>query len=82
MRCVAFLRNVNQGQRGHPSTADIIAGFADAGCPDVELFQSNGTVRNNQTGLCLDVNNNQTANGTLVLLWTCTGAANQQWSRR
>ena len=44
MRCVAFLRNVNQGQRGHPSTADIVAGFADAGCSDVETFQSNGTV--------------------------------------
>ena len=44
--------------------------------------QSNGTLRNNQTGLCLDVNNNQTANGTLTLVWTCTGAANQQWTRR
>ncbi|MFI5843045.1 glycoside hydrolase family 27 protein [Catenuloplanes sp. NPDC051500] len=45
-------------------------------------FQSNGTIRGTQSGLCLDVNNNQTANGTLVLLWTCTGAANQIWSRR
>ncbi|MFC7531775.1 glycoside hydrolase family 27 protein [Actinoplanes sp. GCM10030250] len=45
-------------------------------------FQSNGTVRGNQSGLCLDVNNNQTANGTQTLLWTCTGAANQQWTRR
>ena len=45
-------------------------------------LQTNGTVRNNQTGLCLDVSNNQTANGTLTLLWTCTGAANQQWTRR
>ncbi|MFE5410207.1 DUF1697 domain-containing protein [Microbacterium sp. NPDC056569] len=44
MRCVAFMRNVNQGQRGHPSTADIVAGFADAGCPDVQPFQSNGTI--------------------------------------
>jgi uncharacterized protein (DUF1697 family) len=44
MRCVAFMRNVNQGQRGHPSTADIVAGFADAGCPGVRTFQSNGTV--------------------------------------
>lgn len=44
MRCVAFLRNVNQGQRGHPSTADIVDGFADAGCPDITMFQSNGTV--------------------------------------
>lgn len=41
---VAFLRNVNQGQRGHPSTADVRAAFADAGCPDAALFQSNGTI--------------------------------------
>lgn len=44
MRCVAFLRNVNQGQRGHPSTADILAAFTDAGCRDAVPFQSNGTV--------------------------------------
>jgi uncharacterized protein (DUF1697 family) len=44
MRCVALMRNVNQGQRGHPATADILAGFADAGCPDAQTFQSNGTI--------------------------------------
>ncbi|WP_220339825.1 DUF1697 domain-containing protein [Microbacterium ureisolvens] len=44
MLCVAFMRNVNQRQRGHPSTADIVAGFADAGCPEVQTFQSNGTI--------------------------------------
>lgn len=44
MRWVALLRNVNQGQRGNPSTADIRAAFEDAGCRNVELFQSNGTV--------------------------------------
>ena len=38
------MRNVNQGQRGHPSTADIVARFADAGCPEVQMFQSNGTI--------------------------------------
>ncbi|NYE19425.1 DUF1697 domain-containing protein [Microbacterium immunditiarum] len=44
MRCVAFMRNVNQGQHGHPSSDDIRAGFADAGCPDAVTFQSNGTI--------------------------------------
>jgi uncharacterized protein (DUF1697 family) len=44
MRYVAFLRNVNQGQRGHPTTADIMAGFAAAGCLDATPFQSNGTI--------------------------------------
>ena len=38
------MRNVNQGQRGHPSTGDILAGFADAGCIGVQTFQSNGTI--------------------------------------
>ncbi|MFB8145150.1 DUF1697 domain-containing protein [Microbacterium sp. NPDC056003] len=41
---MAFMRNVNQGQRGHPSTSDILAGFADAGCSDARTFQSNGTI--------------------------------------
>jgi alpha-galactosidase len=33
------------------------------------------------SGLCLDVDHNLTANGTVVLLWTCTASANQRWSR-
>ncbi|MEV4349286.1 ricin-type beta-trefoil lectin domain protein [Actinoplanes sp. NPDC049596] len=44
-------------------------------------LNADGTVRGNQSGLCLDVDRNLTANGTLTLLWTCTGAANQRWSR-
>lgn len=44
MRHVAFVRNLNQGQRGHVSTADLIAAFVDAGCHDPVPFQSNGTV--------------------------------------
>ena len=44
MRQVVFLRNVNQGQRGHPSTADILSAFADAGYPDAATYRSNGTV--------------------------------------
>ncbi|MEX0152297.1 DUF1697 domain-containing protein [Microbacterium sp. LMI1-1-1.1] len=44
MRRVAFIRNLNQGQRGHVSTADLVGSFDDAGCRDVAPFQSNGTV--------------------------------------
>ena len=40
-----------------------------------------GTIRGTQSGLCLDVDHNLTANGTAVLLWTCTAAVNQRWSR-
>ncbi len=41
---VALLRNVNVGQRGHPSTAQILAAFAEAGATDAVSYQSNGTV--------------------------------------
>jgi alpha-galactosidase len=44
-------------------------------------LNADGTVRNAQSGLCLDVDRNLTANGTVTLLWTCTGAANQRWTR-
>ncbi|TQK18828.1 uncharacterized protein DUF1697 [Microbacterium sp. SLBN-154] len=44
MLSVAFLRNVNQGQRGHPSTAMIVEAFVSAGIDDAMPFQSNGTV--------------------------------------
>lgn len=44
VRYVAFLRNVNQGQHGHPSTAMIVEAFVSAGCDDAVPFQSNGTV--------------------------------------
>jgi lysophospholipase L1-like esterase len=43
---------------------------------------ANGSISNAQSGLCLDVNNNATSNGSLVVLRTCTAAANQLWIRR
>jgi lysophospholipase L1-like esterase len=45
-------------------------------------LNTDGTIRNVQSGLCLDVNGNATANGTTVILWTCTAGANQRWTRR
>lgn len=44
MRFVAFVRNLNQGQRGHSSTSDLVAAFARAGYAEAVTFQSNGTV--------------------------------------
>ena len=41
---------------------------------------SGGTVRNAQSGLCLDVTG--TANGTATTLRTCAGGPNQLWTRR
>jgi lysophospholipase L1-like esterase len=45
-------------------------------------LNANGTIRNAQSGLCLDVSGNATTNGSPVILWTCTAAANQLWTRR
>jgi hypothetical protein len=33
-------------------------------------------------GLCLDAAGYGTTNGTLLQMWTCTGAANQRWRVR
>lgn len=44
MKHVALLRNLNVGQRGHPSTAQILAAFTEVGAADALSFQSNGTV--------------------------------------
>lgn len=44
MRRVVFVRNVNLGQRGQPSTADLLRAFAAAGASDAVSVQSNGTV--------------------------------------
>lgn len=44
MLSVAFFRNLNQGQRGSPSSAVLERAFAKAGATEVALFQSNGTV--------------------------------------
>ncbi|GAA4721125.1 beta-xylanase [Phytohabitans rumicis] len=45
------------------------------------VFNSNGTISNAQTGLCLDVNGGATANGSAVIVWSCHGGANQRWAR-
>jgi hypothetical protein len=42
---------------------------------------ADNTVTNRLSGLCLDVNGQGTADGTGVILWTCSGAANQIWRR-
>ncbi|MEJ3745819.1 ricin-type beta-trefoil lectin domain protein [Actinomycetes bacterium KLBMP 9797] len=44
-------------------------------------LNGNGTISNAQNGLCLDVNNNGTANGTPAILWSCHTGANQRWTR-
>ncbi|WP_375385063.1 GNAT family N-acetyltransferase [uncultured Microbacterium sp.] len=43
-RCVAFFRNVNQGQRGHPATSHLVEAMTDAGFTGIAGFRGNGTV--------------------------------------
>jgi endo-1,4-beta-xylanase len=40
-----------------------------------------GAIRNVGSGRCLDVPGNTTANGTTLMIWSCHGGANQQWTR-
>jgi alpha-galactosidase len=42
-------------------------------------LNTNGTISNVHTGLCLDVNGGGTANGTAVIVWPCHGGTNQRW---
>jgi hypothetical protein len=34
-----------------------------------------------ESGLCLDVTGQGTADGTAVEIWTCNGGSNQKWIR-
>jgi hypothetical protein len=43
-RNVAFFRNLNLGQRGSPTKAQLLEAFAEAGARDVESVGVNGTV--------------------------------------
>ena len=41
---------------------------------------SNGTLVNTGSGKCLDATDQSSANGNQLQIWTCTGAANQQFT--
>ena len=43
-------------------------------------LNADGSITGVQSGLCLDVTNASTTNGTLAQLWTCSGRSNQQWT--
>ncbi len=45
------------------------------------VLNSNGTITNTQTGLCLDVNGGSTANGTAAIVGHCHGGTSQRWAR-
>jgi endo-1,4-beta-xylanase len=43
-------------------------------------INSNGTITNAQSGLCMDAVGAGTANGTRIQLYGCTASANQRWT--
>ena len=43
-------------------------------------LNTNGTISNVQTGLCLDINAASTTNGSAVIVWNCHNGANQRWA--
>lgn len=45
-------------------------------------FNSNGTVTNVASGLCLDAYGAGTTNGTPTIVWGCNSGSNQSWTRR
>ncbi|MEO6086573.1 MAG: ricin-type beta-trefoil lectin domain protein [Umezawaea sp.] len=55
--------------------------YCNGGTNQQWALGDNGAISNVQTGLCLDVDHNGTANGTQVIVWTCHDAANQRWTR-
>ncbi|MFI7552817.1 RICIN domain-containing protein [Micromonospora sediminimaris] len=66
----------------HAATADgrqIQLWTCNGGVAQVWSAQSNGTLRNPNSGKCLDVSNNSSADGQAVHLWTCHTGANQRW---
>ena len=60
---------------------DVILFDCNGGTNQQWTFRIDGSIQGVSSGLCLDVTGNNTANGTPVGLWTCTGAGNQRWAR-
>ncbi|MFH9083956.1 glycoside hydrolase [Streptomyces sp. NPDC017673] len=46
------------------------------------LLNSNGQIVNEASGRCLDVSGQATADGSRVILYRCTGGANEAWTRQ
>jgi len=75
--------------RQGPITSGLAGKCAQAGAKVVLAdcdgsAAQNWTVRNGalvNSGQCMDVTGQATANGTLVELWDCNGGSNQQWTQ-
>jgi hypothetical protein len=61
--------------------ARAVLGGCGGGTEAQWSVNADGTITNARSGLCLDASGAGTANGTKVILWTCTHGTNQQWTR-
>ncbi|MCM4081202.1 ricin-type beta-trefoil lectin domain protein [Paractinoplanes hotanensis] len=73
-KCLEIPANAGAGTRAQ-------IGDCGGGANQQWNVNSNGTISNVQTGMCLDVNAAGTANGTAVVVWSCHTGANQRWSQ-
>jgi alpha-galactosidase len=44
-------------------------------------LNADGSITNVHSGLCLDVDQAATGNGSRLILWSCNSQANQKWTR-
>ena len=69
-------RDRRRHRQRHPGRPDTCSGSAAQAWQP----QANGALVNPQSGKCLDDTGFSTTPGTQVQIWSCTGAANQDWN--
>ncbi|WP_407647115.1 RICIN domain-containing protein [Actinacidiphila soli] len=67
--------NVNNHERQY-----YTSGNKNAAPNQQWVITSAGDIVNPAANKCLDVTGGNSANGTRLQIWTCTGAANQKWT--
>jgi hypothetical protein len=72
---------MSTGPYGPITQANYLWEFVPADPSDGgSIAQNWGELINRQSGLCLDIANNNTSDGAAMDQWTCNGGANQQWA--
>jgi hypothetical protein len=66
------------GATSNGNKVQIYSCNGDIGSQDW-AFEPNGTIRIQGDDDCLNASNSGATDGTLVQVWSCTGAANQEW---
>lgn len=67
--------------RGTSNGTRVVIWDCHGGTNQKGNVNSDGTIVNVSSGLCLDACNADHANGTKLVLWSCNGQDNQRWSQ-